>query len=164
MRLLRSALEGNDSRTNDSEKGVVIKGPLSDAFTDALHEEYAKTPEEDGPALESSANDTMMMQQLAKSLTPDNSAPTDSFQTVYGVSKDEVTSDTIVEVSNELAASSNTSDFILVIDGTTPGVNSDSSSAPIDRAELMVTSLECLVKSYGGKVYGSLRQYARTRR
>ena len=164
MRLLRRALEEISGQTNDEDKGIVIKGPLSDEFTDALNKEYAKEPEETGAAMESAAIDTMMMQQLAKSMNIQNNSPTDSFQTVYGVSKDEVTQDTIVEVASELSAQQDTRDFILIIDGTTPGDNGDSNSAPIERLEILNSALECLVIAHGGKVYSSLTQYAKTRK
>lgn len=148
---------------NPAEKTILMKGPLAEVFTRALDIAYAKTDPESGEALESQQMDVAMMQKLASSMVNGEVPPTNNFQTVYGVSRDAVDQGTVVDITQELGARQNDrGDFFLIIDGTQPGDNSDVSSTPVETMR-MISALECLMESHGGKVYSSLQEFAQSR-
>jgi hypothetical protein len=189
MTMLRRALENSDASTDDNNvsdasKMIVMKGPLAEIYKNALDVLYAKDPatgerihdDEGKPVLtepskecqtisiETEAIDVMLARQLARSMSAQNVKPTDSFQTVYGVSKDAVTDETMVEVTNELAAQPETSsDFVLIVDGTQPSSIGDNTSVPQEKMVQMQNALECVVEAYRGKVYHSLKEFAEAR-
>lgn len=166
MDMLRAALEQNTETTN-SEKTIIMKGPLADIYTKALDVAYAKEDPTESlsadPALESAAIDVMLAKELAKSLAPSSAAPTDNFQTVFGVSKDDVGSETIVNVANELTEQNDGGEFILIIDGTAPGANGEGSGESAERLEYLSNALECLVSSFGGRTFTGLAEFAKSR-
>lgn len=170
MKLLRRALEDANS-SDDNEQTIVMKGPLADVYTKALDVAYAKdNPDAQQPepeavaAMESQQMDVAIMQKLQAALAAGSAPPTDNFQTVYGVSRDELNDDVVVDVTSELAEQPENSEFVLVVDATTPGANGEGASAPVERLEEISAALECMVMAHGGKVYSSLKDYAASRK
>jgi hypothetical protein len=144
----------------EEEEHVHLRGPLANIFAEMLNKVYSKEEPKEGEAMESLQMDTALAQKL-NSMVNQNSAPTDNFQTIYGVSRDNVSSDTVVDLSKELVGAQNGSDFFLVVDGTKPGDNSAFASAPVDTISSLdasgqsarnITAMECLVEAHGGKV------------
>lgn len=165
--LLARALESENVTTPDStEKTIVIKGPLSDVYTKALSIAYAKTepnPEATEVATESQQMDVVMFEKLAAQMKLNSDVPpTHHFQTVYGVSRDNVTQDVVVDITQEVVNQPERGDFYLIIDGTKPGANSETVSAPEETVR-MIAAVECIVESYGGKVFSSLEEFAKSR-
>lgn len=168
MSMLRAALESEEEE-QPGEQSIVMKGPLAEIYTNALNVAYAKDDPlevvEQTAALESAAIDVMMAQQLAKAMSTDeDSSPTDAFQTVYGVSKDAVSDEIIVDVTSELASPERNGEFALIIDGTQPGDNSTGTSLPEERMVELSAVLEGLVEAHGGKVYRSLKEFGESRK
>lgn len=167
-RLFRQALEAYDSSNTGGENGsdkkdlIVMKGPLSEVFTEALNKVYAK-PEGglDGASLESQANDALMMQALASDFNnPPQGDDSGGQTTVYGVSAASVDNDDFVDISKEFEGDDK---LVLIVDGVQPGPNSPDDSIPAERAELLTSALESFVKANGGQVYRSLSEYAAAR-
>lgn len=181
-RLFRKTLAlENDEAITETEPTIVMKGPLSDVYTQALDIAYAKEdptgasevtpptdpmPEVGGvvAALESQQIDVAMMQKLANAMISGDNAPTNNVQTVYGVSQNDLNEDKVVEVTQEVAGQpENAPDFILIVDGTQPGANSESASAPTERLELLSTAIESIVLANGGKVFHSFPEFIKSR-
>lgn len=162
--LLAQALESEAIATvAPDEKTIVMKGPLAEVFTRALDIAYAKPDPITGEAMESQQMDVAMMQKLAAALNTNDAPPTNNFQTVYGVSRDAVTPQTIVDLTQEIThGSDDRGDFYLIIDGTQPGDNGNASSTPVDTVR-MISAMECLVEAHGGKVFTSLEEFAKSR-
>jgi hypothetical protein len=97
------------------------------------------------------------MAKLSEAVIDQNAAPTDNFQTVYGVSKDDVTEDTVVDVAAELVNSPEATDFVLVVDACSPGENGDVGT-PDEKMVQLTGALECMVECLGGKVVHSLEE------
>lgn len=137
----------------------------------------------DNIIMETQQMDVAIMQKLAASMNDSDVAPTDNFQTVYGVSKDCVTNDDIVNVISELEKSNN-HDFYLVLDATTPVgddtvseriieleepkkeesdepnvLNSDIVPDNSNEAAPLAAALESIVLANGGKVLRSLKEF-----
>jgi hypothetical protein len=172
MKMLRRALEdANASDQTGAEQTIVMKGPLAEVYGRALDVAYAKNdPNADEPApediaaMESQQMDVAELQKLASSIAAADAAPTNNFQTVYGVARDDLNEDVIVDVTTQLADQPDQSEFVLVIDATNPGANGDASSAPQERLEELSSALECMVMAHKGKVFTSLKSYAASRR
>lgn len=159
------ALEAYDNQStggeNDKEM-IVMKGPLSEMYTQALNKVYAKTEgSPEGVAVESQANDALMMQQLAQDLNnPPGDEENASTTTVYGVSKDSPSNDDFINISKEFEGDDK---LVLIIDGVQPGPNSPDDSIPAERAEMLSGALESFVLANGGQVFHSLEEYAASR-
>jgi hypothetical protein len=155
--------------TETGEASVVMKGPLSQVFTEALNSAYAKTdPITGSAAMETAAQDTQYMQQLVKDLLPE--ADEDNAETVvYAVSPAQIDQQVVIDITKEAANQGSDDrrgryDFVVIIDGTQPGANSEGGSAPKERlAQFMETSLECIAECHGIKVYRSLEEFAKAR-
>lgn len=150
---LRAALEDD----KPDERPVVVTGPLSEAFTQALHQSLART--EDGhAALESQSQDDDALRYLANYFSPDDT-PNDAV-TIYGISRSEVEAENIVEIAQELAdtAAEDREDFVVVLDGTSPDAQNGGD------AEVKAMAIECLMEAYGCKVYPSLEAFAQARK
>jgi len=105
--------------------------------------------------MESQQMDVAIMQKLAASINDNGAPPTDNFQTIYGVSKDDVTDETVVEVTSELAKDNG--DFVLILDA----VNPSSSDAVVDEKVVNLSqALETITLSHGCKVFHSLKEYS----
>jgi len=154
MKLLARALEAIEAPVPE-EQTVVMMGPLSAIYAKALDIAYAKQD----PAMESQQMDVAIMQKLAAAMSP-NSAPTSNFQTVYGVSRNALTQDVVIDITQELAK--NNGEFYLIIDATQPGANGTMSAAPQETFK-MIQALESLVASHGGKVFSNLQDFANSR-
>jgi hypothetical protein len=107
--------------------------------------------------LESQQMDVAIMNKMAAALIDPDVEPTDNFTTVYGTSKDSIDKDTVVDVTSELANTPDNSDFVMVIDATQPGDNSDSVSEPTERVIDLTGALECLVECHNGKTFYDLK-------
>lgn len=170
MKMLRRALEdANPSDDTGADKTIVMKGPLAEIYGQALAVAMAKEdPNAEAPApeaeaaLESQQMDVAELQKLAGAMAND-AAPTSNFQTVYGVARDEMDEDTIVDVTTQLATQPDLSEFVLVIDSTSPSGNGTSAQEPQERIEEIGAALECMVTAHGGKVFTSLRSFAASR-
>ncbi len=171
MKLMRQALEG-DTVDNDQEQSVLIKGPLSEVYTQSLNIAYAKEPianetsAEPGTAMESQAQDAMLLQKLMTSITPDPSTD-ENYVTLYAVDKDNVTDDDIIKMTQTLADSktndSNVDDFVLIMDATQPGPNSQVSGEPTERYVNLAAAMESIATAHGVRVFSSLLDYAKRR-
>lgn len=180
----------------EDDQDIVVKGPLSDVYTQALNVAYKKdetgttlmddkgqpvpitveeataiqaevsdagNPTAVAAALESAAIDVMVAQQLAEGMAPPE--PTDAFQTVYGVAKDAVNNETIVEVSQELVEADDASSVAIIIDEAAVDPNSTAQTGlPEQQVEVITAALECLAEAHGAKVYRSLKEFAQSRK
>lgn len=170
--LLRKALENSDSSPDpEQQASIIMKGPLAEVYSKALQAAYDKDnpviPLEDDvkAVMESQQIDVAIMEKIAKMVTAQKDiAPTDNFQTVYGVSKDGVTDEVVVDVTNELVNqatqtgnSSRDDDFVLIIDGTLPG------GEVAEKYEMLGTALEAVACAYGKRVFHSFEEYANWR-
>jgi len=185
--LLQRALENDVLETppaDPSEKTVVMKGPLSEVYAQALNIAYANKPApsnegttgETAPpavdtvapvvATESEAIDAALMEKLAQSMNTSDEPPTDNFQTVYGVAKDAVDEDTIIQVTTDLATvakDSNQNDYAIIIDGSVPGNNGDT-GGETQRAIQLTSALESIAAANNIPVYRSLKEFAHSRK
>lgn len=160
-RALESHDPANDTGTEKKDT-IVMKGPLSEVYTQALNAVYAK-PEgsPDGVAVESQANDALMMQALASDFNnPPSEEESAGTTTVYGVSGSAPTNDDLIDISKEFEGDNK---LVLIVDGVQPGPNSGDDSIPVERAELLGEALESFVKANGGQVFHSLEEYALSR-
>lgn len=145
---------------------VLMKGPLADAYTQALDIAYAKADpaqsETEQPALETQAMDAQVAQQLAQSLV--NTAPASPPATVvYAVNQSKVTEDDLVSVTSDLGGQEKPGDYILIVDATQPSNNGDT-GLPQERVLELNTALECIVEAHGGRVFHSLGAYLESRK
>lgn len=174
MSLLRRAMEGEDTNLPEDSQTIVLKGPLSDSFTHAINMAYAKkdesaTDDAGSVGLESAAIDSMVMARLAQQMSTGSSTPTTKYQTVYGVGQGQITNDNVVEIVKDLAEEPESGlertrgDYILIIDGTKPDDNSEVSGAPVETYQPLQSALESMVLAYGGKVFHSLEEFAKSR-
>lgn len=168
MSQFRRAFEAQEPE-GEKDHFIVMKGPLSTLYTEALMKVYAKdkAPEgEETVSTESMANDALMMQALASDFggQPDGGDGSGGATTVYGVSASDVNEDDFVNISKELAGPDK---LVLIIDGTGPGPNSSEDSIPAERVEElsdMTDAMEKFVARAGGRVYHSLESFAQARR
>lgn len=166
MSQFRRAFE-NQGAEGEDDQFIVMKGPLSMLYTEALAKVYAKDKLPDGEtvATESMANDALMMQALAQDYgTQDSNDGSGGATTVYGVSASDVNEDDFVNISKELTGPDK---MVLIIDGTGAGPNSPEDSVPQERVEElsdMTGALETFVTKVGGRVYHSLEEFALSRR
>lgn len=188
--LLRMALATEDyeaSPNPNEEAAIVMKGPLSDAYTKALNLVYANdAPNPGAPApgeatpnapetpvpevdeakstlgLESLVNDSLVLRGMMARMAFEPHEQEKPKQTVYAVRQCDVTPQVVKEVINDLAdRRDRDGDYILIIDATQPGPNSPNVSAPTDRAKMLSASLENMVVTMGGVHYQSFGQYAK---
>lgn len=116
-------------------------------------------------ALETQQMDVAILNKLASSI---NSAPpTDNFQTVYGVSKNQIDEEDVVNVTAELAKTAQdksdekNTEFILVIDAVNSGENGGNNfnNSVSEKLIPLADALECMVLCNGGKVYHSFEEF-----
>lgn len=186
---LRTALEDSENGKTADNLTVLMKGPLSDAYTQALAMAYSKvdpntqqpvgnvvenndvvvspvnTPAKPTtPALESEQQETQLLSDLRESIaSPEESLP-EQYMTIYGVNKEAVTPEVIVEVTQLAANAKDPANVVLVIDSCGPGPNSNDTNLPKEKYELLGTALESIAEAYGIKTYPSLLAYAKTRK
>jgi hypothetical protein len=163
MSVFKRAFESYDANPTGGEKDtVVMTGPLSDVYTEALNKVYAKGAEGDGVAQESAANDELMLRALAEDMHDTVDRQDGIVTTVYGVSAQGVTPQDVVNVTQKLADEPDEK-VVLIIDGVQPGPNSPEDSIPAERVEVLTSAMESLVVGYGGQVYRSLNEFAAAR-
>lgn len=171
---LRQALEDSESSPNPEEQAqIIMKGPLADIYTQALDVALAKEADpaagSDVPAvtevvtaLETQQMDATLMNGLAKLLNAqgaDGAPETSTKEVVYSVGAASVSEDDVVEVAKDLVATDG-GDFVLIVDGTAPSVNGEAGgAAPVERG----AALECMVNSFGGKVYHSFGEWLKSK-
>jgi len=160
-RIFKRALEAYDDQSTGGEKDVVVmKGPLSELYTEALNKAYAKPNALDGVAVESQANDVLMMQALASDFSNPPEEENSANTTVYGVSAQNPTNDDFVNISKEFEGEDK---LVLIIDGTDAGPNSPEDSIPAEKAQMLTGALESFVIANGGIVFHSLQEFANAR-
>ena len=111
-------------------------------------------------ALESQQMDQQIMAKMAQAITDKDAPPTDSFQTCYGVSRNEVSENDVVEVASDLANKKDNEEYVLVMDICLAGDNGSSGGGG-ERVEVLGEALESIVLAYGGKVFHSLESAAK---
>lgn len=156
---LRQALEEADANS----KPITIKGPMGNAFTEALLQEYDKTKDdkEDGenkPALESQQVDTSAMNRVAALLTqPDVPQDQDALQ-VYGVSKTDITDDDVSTVAGDVAAMKpeERDNYVVVVQESPEGTLTD-------EVKDLNEAMESIAKVFKIKLYPSLEAFAKAR-
>lgn len=169
-RMLRRAMEDRDDAA-DSEKTVVMKGPLAEIFTKALNVAYAKPDPVTGEVkMESQEQDAKVLQAKMSAMAalvvdkpPEESTTNAGGVTLYGVPRDQISDDDIVAVTQDLANTRpENGRFILIVDGTKGGTaDTDLISNP--EMVRMESAMESLVKAHGGRVFHSLEEYVRRR-
>jgi hypothetical protein len=150
----------DDAVDNASEAAAAPDTPQEAATNDAPETAVVETTENgtDQPVMESAANDVMMQQAAAAVLnTPEPVANTTL--TVYGVNKNELDQDTVVDMTKELVNHENPSDFVLIVDGTQPGPNGETAGEPGERLEAISSAMECMVEAFGGRTFPSLEAF-----
>lgn len=165
MKHLRRALENEpDAKT------VVMDGPLSEVYTQALNIAYSKIDPVTGePAiaasLESQQQDMAYLEELAKALAPATPVTTSS-TTVYGVTPTQLDTQEVVKITQDMADAAKenrTEDYVLIIDGTQDGAAGDTGSGIEQRYVDLSKGLESIADGLGIKVYKSLTEYAKAR-
>ena len=105
--------------------------------------------------------DVAIMQKMANSINRNN-PPTDNYLTVFGISKDAVTPEDIVEVITNIEESkknpNSIDDFVLILDAVTPYSN-EVVSIKVEEAAKMATALENIASANNIKVYSNLKDY-----
>ena len=165
---LRRALE----EANIKDEAVIIKGPLSDAFTKSLNDLYSKAPKEgeDNVATESQANDAIAMQTLAKAIQDELNPPEPNSPIVFAVDSLNVNNNDVMALTQDMIDQDPNSElnYALVIDTTQESVQAGTGEAPekfVDLGEVnpLSSALESIAKAHGVKVYRSLEAYAQDR-
>jgi hypothetical protein len=181
--LLKMALEGELGNPQDVTSGkptaaeggekelVELKGPLSLQFAEALAQLYNKRKsdhEEDtqeeasSTALESQANDALMLQELADNIRILNQdEESDNSTTIYGVDATDVKPEDVVEVSQDLAqfGEEETPDYVVVMNADLPSVDGQGGVAnAVPEVNQFGKALEAMCERRGVKVYYSLEQ------
>ena len=163
---------------NPEEDQIVMKGPLSEMFTQALNVMYSKTDPVDGSTalesfaktigLETQAMDYTALRDLKEALEPKDTA-VKTIQ-VYGVSEDDVEPTDVVDITKQLATSDDASnEYFFVFDGTHPRHQQGQSTGdqtmkvlePETLTNELATAVESVARSYGCKVYYSLESFLR---
>lgn len=167
---------GSPTAVEQGEKELVeLKGPLSIQFSQALaqifnkrqsqHEMDAQEEAADpnAVAVESQANDALMMQELADNvrIMTDNDS-SDNSTTVYGVDAADVKPEDVVEVSQDLSAfDEEDPDYVVVMNADLPSDNGQGGGENA-KPELNAygRALEALCESRGVKVFYSVKALA----
>lgn len=161
MRMLQRALEGMDDAQDPMNQTVVMKGPLAEVMTKALNVAYAKPDPVTGEAaMESQAQEVTLIQQMISQAnggeTPDQGLK------IWGVSKDDFNQEVLTEITADMAAEVNEekpSDYVVIVDGTRPGENSESAGVPEETVVKLESAMESITTALGGKFYRSLEEF-----
>lgn len=164
QRMLNPAFEDAEGAGNIADQAnIILKGPLSEIYTKALYELYPKDGAEPSApsapvaaALESQAIDQALLERLSKIVAPADTVAVAGTQTVYGVAATDVTEQTVVDVTNDLAATPEGSDYVFIMDGTKP-------EQPSEQFVKIEVALECMVEANGGKFFRSFKDFMATR-
>jgi len=156
---LRRALEEAEANSQP----IQLKGPLGNAFTDALNQEYSKTEPakegEDKPALESQQMDHSALSRVAALLTTPEKPQTTSALNIYGVSQTEMTDDDIVNVATDMASlNPDDRDSYVIVVQEAP----DTGELETHVKELN-GAMESMARAFGVKTYPSLEAFAKAR-
>lgn len=182
---LRAALENSINGQSANNLTVMMKGPLADTYTQALDLAYSKidpatgqpigmlvagnenlnstaivdtpvTPVPASPALESEQQEEQLLMDLKTNLAPATGmGEGETFLTIYGVDKDDIQPEHIIEIT-ELAANPRIGDKLLVVaDATQPSADGRASKGS-DKIVNLSKALEAITEAYGVKVYPSL--------
>jgi hypothetical protein len=166
--VMRRALEAYDEKNGGNgeadDEFIVMKGPLSQIYTDALNKVYANQAPLTGQiAAESAANDEMMMQAMASDfVNQQDSDQAGGPTTVYGVDSRGVTEDDVTTLTQTLAGISDK--IVLIMDSTVSGPNSPIDSPPPEQVQVLSNAMETMVLAHKGRVFRSLQEYAASRR
>jgi hypothetical protein len=184
--LLRSALEDQESSPDPkNQAAIILKGPLSEVYAQALYLSHGKPEDKADPAagateptpevqavleslkvsLETVQMDQTLLNHMAKLINPaTGDAAAVPPQSVYTVSKRGVDEQVVVELTRELASSpgDRRGDFAVVIDATLPGRNSEEHSMQ-EKFLRFGAALEGLCEAHGVPVYHSLAELLASR-
>lgn len=129
------------AREDDQQlpKEIELRGPMSTVFSKALDVAYAKEKAEPELATESQAQEVTLFSQLADQITDDYGYEDNIV--IYAVTEDEINDQTVRDVAADLTNASEPQNYIVAIDATN-GSGTEK-----------VMAIECLVKSFGGKLY-----------
>lgn len=154
MSILQTALESriDEIQSDEDEKLIVMKGPLSEILYRAMNILYAKDGAEASRndfALESIAQDVVIAHSLVESISEDDTARKPDY-VVFGVSQNEIEPETLVEVKNTLNENDENTKFVLMV--TSNADSKDLSDNPIQsnmdgRISSMTAALESLVQT-----------------
>ncbi len=158
MSLLRRSLEdGNEDKT------VLLKGPLSDVYTQALAIAYSKEtptdalPDSGNISVESQANDSIVQAAIIRAISGGDTVDTNSATTVYGVSQNSLTQNDVVEIVNLIKDNeSNPDNLIIVVDSG----DSEDTTKFVDISEIskeLTSAIEHLGAAYHVPVTHSLQ-------
>lgn len=154
MGILRTALEGTDLEEDKKEvPTLVMRGPLSEIIYRALNIEYDKEREEneEALALESQAQDAVIFKSfLDGARGTDQGTP--NIYTVYGVSKNEIQPETLVETKQAIDDQNlvEPSNMFLYVHADEKGNVSDTQ---LTSKRLLQEALESMVVEAGGRVF-----------
>lgn len=154
---LRQALEDAEAST----KPITIKGPMGNAFTEALIQEFKKadgTEEDNKAALESQEIDHSAMSKVAALLTTPDVPQNESSLQIYGLSEAEINDEDIVNVANDMSSLplDNRDNYVIVMQESPDGSLEES-------AKELSGAMESLAKAFRVKVYPSLEAFAKHR-
>lgn len=162
MRMLQRALEGMDDSQDDTmNQTVVMKGPLAEVMTKALNVAYAKPDPVTGePAMESQAQEVTLIQQMINQAA--GNEPMDHGLKIYGVSQDDFNQQVLTEITTDMANEINEekpADYVVIVDGTRPGENSENAGVPQETVVKLESAMESITNALGGKFYRSLEEF-----
>lgn len=160
---LRRALE--DAEANSQP--IAFKGPLGQAITDALNQEYSKKEPEEGkeegkenaPAMESQQLMHEELSRVAALLAEGEVAQNQSALYVYGVSQTEMEEQDLINVTNDVAAMApdDRDNYVIIVQE-----NPETQEGEVVAKELS-GAMESIAKAFKIKTYPSLEAFAKAR-
>lgn len=171
------------------QPSIEMKGPLSEIYRKALDIAFAKKDTVSGEATvgqaddtsavpagektelalatESQANDALTLAHMRSLMADTSSGETEedgepsALLTVYGVSDGELSEDTVVDLTKELAAKPAERDFVLILDSTQSVTTGGNANSGVDERFVgLGRALEQMVLAHKGRVYRSLQAAA----
>lgn len=154
---LRRALEDANA-----QQPITLKGPLANAITDALNQEYSKTKPEDGedkPALESQQMENEALSRVASLLTTPEEAINVSPLRIYGVSQTDIHDEDIVNVATDMASLSpdDRDSYVIVVQ------ESPETGELETKAKELSGAMESMARAFGVKIFPSMEAFAKDR-
>lgn len=138
----------NSQEVETEGRNIIVTGPLSEAFTQALQLELNKKEGEVTPVVES-FTDPKVIAKLLKEEAENKKRGTVNPMTVYAFDRSDINQDTIVEAALTAAQAKDTDDFYVVSDQT-----KEDKSRPRFEVEYYEKALEAIVEKMGGHYIG----------
>lgn len=187
-RLINLALEATAPEA--AQPVIEMRGPLAEVFRKALDVAYAKKDtvtgedtvgQEEGKtavpagekvegavvATESQANDALLLAHMHSLLVEHGADAGDeedgspsAVLTVYGVSEGDLSQDTVVDITKELANKAPERDFVMILDSSQG--DGGSNHGTDERFVRLESALEQMVLAHGGRIYHSLTEFGQT--